>query len=352
MRNYLKIGSAVVFLCLVLGVGLAVLAKQDQTTIDKSSCAALPHGEEARKCYADMLRPKSIDQLQNMFTKVETMIVDPDYGMHFAIECHEVLHNLGKELDESMGPINISQTPVQSCATGFQHGVAENRLAKLSDTELSASAPSWCEGQDLSVCRHIIGHVIMRRALIATSLPDFSYVSKACATSLQVAGREAALDEFRCLDGAYMEWTLWAMRTDDRSVPSPPQVACTDIRDQSLVASSACLAQVGTLMYGVYPDAKTTLAACEETLKDVSVSAVRLCVYSVTNAIGSFTEDPVSAANNLCKDDLRLDCAIGFVRSASANLGDSTVEDLCGKILQEDVVLCVKESTGPYPFEY
>lgn len=322
--------------------------------VSKESCMDLPHGTMARDCYETDLMPDSLDALPDMFLRATELLSSSDAGGHFSIECHEVMHNLGYAVEKKYGPVDLSATPTETCSVGFQHGVAEFRLAKLSDSDLAAAGPTWCSGQDMAICRHLLGHVGMRRSLEKSGTIDIKYVSDVCDYPLTIEKdeRSNALEEFRCLDGAYMEWTLWSMRVDPSAAPSAPEDACDAARRYSLVASSACLSQVGTLMYGVYPSQDATMEACFTRFSKYGPDASRLCVYSVVNVVASFSEDPVAAAASLCKGDYSYDCGVGFVRSAAANLGDSEVQRLCSSILPGAKDECARDASGPYPFEF
>lgn len=336
----------------ILGTSAAVITAS--RTKEERPCYTVEHGPEARACYAAQLEPDAADGLAAMFTAATALAADPISGSHFMVECHEVMHDLGKKLEGRFGPIDLDATPVETCMVGFQHGVAEYRLASLDDDTLAAAGATWCDGQDLSICRHLIGHVGMRRTLEATNLPDLSYASAVCSLPSDPTRplRDVKLNEFRCLEGAYMEWTLWAMRKDDSSVPNPPQTLCREVRSDSIIASSACFSQVGTLMYGQYPDSTATLQACETTLGDLGPAAVRMCLYSVANVIVSFTENPAPTAARLCQGSYRFECGVGFARSIAANAGDDEAGPACAAILPEAVNECTTSATGPYPFEY
>lgn len=343
---------AAVFLLVSLGVFAGVVSQK--TSAPEIPCHEMRHGPEARECYKKLLKPSRTSEIESMFAKAGEMLQDPVMGGHFTVECHEVMHLLGTDVEADMGPINLETTPVETCMVGFQHGVAEYRLAGVDDTELVAQAPSWCDGQDLSICRHLIGHVGMRRALSASNKPDLSFAESVCSLpdDFSRPERDTRLNEFRCLEGAYMEWTLWAMRTDDSSVPYPAQNECIKVRERSIIASSACFSQVGTLMYGQYPDATSTLRACTGSLNDVGEHAVRMCLYSVVNVIVSFTEDPAKLGATLCRDDYRFECGVGFARSIAANSGDDQAGPACSAVLPEAVKECTASAIGPYPFEY
>lgn len=320
----------------------------------QEACETLPHGTAARSCYVEMLMPKSLADLPAVFARAESMFLDPVSGAHFAIECHEVMHDLGYAVEREHGPVDLSGTPAETCSTGFQHGVAEYRLATLSNAELTVAGPTWCDGQDHSICRHLIGHVAMRRSLQATGTVDVKYVTDTCVypDKPELPERTAALEEFRCLDGAFMEWTLWSLRVDDSSVPDLPQTQCFAVHEHSLVAFSACIAQVGTLMYELYQTPQATMSACSESFSGYGHFAVRLCVYSLINALVSMSEDPLKVAEGLCTGELRYDCAVGFALSLSAILGDSDVVRVCSAIIPEDKDRCIEDANGPYPFEY
>lgn len=336
----------------LLGTSAAVISAS--RTDSERPCHAYTHGPEARACYVAQLERNAANDLSAMFAAATALAADPVAGSHFMVECHEVMHDLGKKLEGRLGPIDLDATPVETCMVGFQHGVAEYRLASLDDSALASLGATWCDGQDLSICRHLIGHVGMRRTLESVNLPDLSYALAVCSLPPDPTRplRDVKLNEFRCLEGAYMEWTLWAMRKDDSSVPNPPQMLCREVRADSIIASSACFSQVGTLMYGQYPDSTSTLQACEITLGDLGPGAVRMCLYSVANVIVSFTENPAPTAARLCQGSYRFECGVGFARSIAANAGDDEAGPACAAILTEAVSECTVSATGPYPFEY
>lgn len=335
--------------------GVVIARTAASTGGQEQACHEIPHGTAARECYVELLSVDAAGEVPAMLTEVGRLLVDPAVGMHFSIECHEVLHDLGKKLDAEIGPLDMSASPDQSCATGFQHGIAEHRLGRLSDSELLAAGPTWCDGQSLPVCRHILGHVAMRRTLAVSNTPDPGYVVGVCSSEDATArpgDRSARLEEFRCLDGAYMEWALWAMRTDDSSVPRPPEQACIDLHATSKLLASACLSQVGALMLGQYPSSADALDACQRNVAEVSAAAARLCVFSVINSIVSLSEDPLAEAAVYCTGDIEADCHVGFARSIAANLGDESIEPSCTAMAREKSRACIEAANGPYPFEY
>lgn len=338
------------FVLLGASVGIAAAAR----TKDERPCYMIEHGPSARDCYMEKLEPRSVSELPVMFATAAALVGNPVTGQHFIVECHEVMHDLGKKAAGKFGPIELGATPVETCMVGFQHGVAEHLLDSLDDAALASAGATWCTGQDLSICRHLIGHVGMRRTLESANMPDLAYVHAVCRLPLTPTKplRDVKLNEFRCLEGAYMEWALWAMRKDSSSVPNPPQTACRQVRANSVIASSACLSQVGPLMYGHYPDATSTLQACETTIDDLGPAAVHMCLYSVANAIVGFTENPTPTAERLCQGSYRFECGVGFARSIAANVGDDAAGSACAAILPEAVAECTVSATGPYPFEY
>jgi hypothetical protein len=336
-----------------VAVGVAVAANT-QPSGRSVSCADLPHGPEARECYKRLLMPSSIDDLPTVFAKASSMMTSSEYGMHFAIECHEVMHDVGYATEKEFGPIDLGTAPSEACSIGFQHGVAEYRLAQLSDDDLLNSASTWCNGQDMSICRHLIGHVIMRRALQGSGSVDLDYVVRSCTypDDASLPERASRLEEFRCLDGAYMEWSLWVMRVDNSALTSSPEDVCIQTRERSLIAFSACVSQVGVLLYGYHPTPNATMQACTESFSQYGPSAVRVCVYSVANAIVSMSEDPIKSAMSLCSGAIKYDCSVGFARSVAANLGDSAVDRVCTEVLPDVQKTCADDARGPFPFEY
>lgn len=347
---------ATAFVLTLTCIGVFVASQSPQTSVapmtTSARCYEIQHGTEARECYVESLEISDVASLPALFSSAQRLLSDPITGSHFAVECHEVMHDLGKSVEQRFGPVDLSYAPAAWCANGFQHGAIEIRLSGVSDTELVSLADDWCTGQDQAVCRHLVGHVAMRRPLEAgrgmSEAEQFAI--DVCGAEDSFSDRTAALHAFRCLDGAYMERALWVMRIDFTAAESPPLTHCEALRSVNTVAASACTAQVGPLLYEHSGGADAALAVCRS---EASTEAAAVsCVYSVANAIVAFSEDPVSEARRLCTGADFATCAAGFARAASATTGPTAAAGVCMAVAEESSDLCLAETDAPYPFEY
>jgi hypothetical protein len=338
---------------ILLTAGAAAVVVAYRTMPDAAqACQDLPHGPEARACYAAQLEPNTPDGLPAMFTAATAMLTDPASAEHFTLECHEVMHDLGTRFETAHPGRTLSDLPGDWCANGFQHGLLEVRLGKVPNDRLRSAGSELCAGEDPAICLHILGHVAARRGLDTGTFADAETLAAAvCAPETTYADRAEALTAFRCLDGAYMEWTLWVLRVDNAAQQQAPLEHCLGLRQTSKIRSSACLSQVGALLYESAPDVPAAFDACNALQNRVSPQAAELCVASLGAAIVGFVDDPVVSARELCPAG-DVACVAGFARAYGETVGGDAATDLCAAVLPEQAPVCADRATGPYPFEY
>jgi hypothetical protein len=338
---------------LLAALTTGVLAASQREGGERATCTEIPHGPEARKCYVDEIYSKDASVVE-LFAKVDLLLGDPQTAAHFTLECHEVLHDLGKRAEEEHGPLSLDEAPVDSCVNGFQHGVLEVRLGGVGDEELVRGRSSWCVGEDAALCLHLLGHVAMRRSLAKGEYTDaHTYTEQVCANGATPdSSREVALHEFRCLDGAYMEWTVWLLRQDPGAIPEHPEAICRDLINTSKVAASACYSQIGLLLYEKAGTESAAFNVCKAEAATVGEALGNMCIFAVANAVASFSEDVVAAATEFCSDIDQFTCAVGFERSRVGNAGLQAKGEICTAVVPNRRDECVDASMAPYPFVY
>jgi hypothetical protein len=340
-------------LVLVAALVSGVFAASSEERSGREVCAELPHGPDARKCYVDEIYGNGAS-VQQLFDRVARLLNDPKTSPHFTLECHEVMHDLGKRAEEEIGPLSLAEAPVDSCVNGFQHGVLEVRLGGVSDEELVSGRGSWCRGEDEALCLHLLGHVAMRRSLAKKEYSAaHAYTEQVCDNgAVSSSPRELALHEFRCLDGAYMEWTVWLLRQDPEAIPEHPEATCRALINMSKVAASACYSQVGLLLYETAGSEDAAFDICEAESADVGQELGDMCTFAVANAVASFSEDVAAAATSLCPGTDLFMCAVGFERSRAGNAGAQTRGEICTAVIPARRDECIDAALAPYPFVY
>ena len=315
------------------GISFAVLA-EDSEDIADVSCWVLPAGPESLDCYVDQILNNSEtanDLSEASLGLSQTLLDQPGYpGVHFANECHEVLHVVGRVQAEA-GETEIEELPVESCLTGYFHGVLEYVLADVPDQQLFNAAQNACpEGKTAeNLCEHLAGHLYTQRHLDA----NIETVINLCSPDPTITDARQQLAEVRCLDGAFMEQSLYQIRSQKwRGNPSLALAECRELDSWHALASEACYGQVGAKLLvalGSDPVASIIMCGDEQTTRQNQWN----CVAGVANLWVAFEGPDPQVGVDLCvqfeNDNVRLWCSAGIDLSRHTNQGDRASAEVC-----------------------
>jgi hypothetical protein len=339
---------------LVAGVGgvAGVLGAFAAAKPTQAACWELPQGEVARSCYIELLAEDLATDPEPMFATARRLLDDPVAGPHFILQCHEAFHELGKQAERRNLPVDLDTTPLAWCVNGLAHGILDVRFENLSDAELVARATTLCAGIDEGICRHMIGHVTFRR-----TQPDLELSFAVCqAGYTPLRTRVEALAQLRCLDGAYMERTLWMIRSEDPFTGTVDEAlkACRDAVVVGEMAQQSCYYQVGALLYtGVRGDLPAMFTTCAGEVAVGGEASARLCTYSASKSIFAFAGEDLDLVAQLCGGiERELDCVVGFELSRRATDEDTWEPVVCRALRPVATDECVAEVVGPLPFEF
>lgn len=301
-----------------------------------------------------------------------TMVYDvynmpPPLGSHFANNCHEALHFLGKaaalDADDMM---DVIRQGTDMCAAGFGHGIWEIKYSLMSNDQLIAETPVICrgwEGTERSEegsagigCRHILGHTLATRFR-----GDVAAVANVCLV------RDPAIDATtewsetevqsrnNCLAGLFMEniLDLTRFRPEDLDADNPFSV-CSDPRIlESDDIAWGCYNEIGALVVKAndfsVPEALRACKAHGETLQQISW-VTEACYDSVSRAVAPSLEYEYDAMHDACvpveETDLRAFCARGAASTYTFNSLDVAAGlQMCRSLLPSDpegVEMCTK----------
>jgi hypothetical protein len=279
----------------------AAIVRPTPDTSPAPSCWELPPGPSARNCYRNEILAEA-DTVVEIIELVEVMLEDPADPVtgHFVRECHEVSHEIGRLL-EQRAPIDVTPVPYNTCLGGLAHGAYEVRMEQLSDEELVAQAPTWCGPDPQMMCRHLIGHVAMLRALDSAGVDEaLGPVSSVCAYPVGTNLEERSYLELYCLDGAYMQWMLDGLRYDSAIATDDPFGVCADLVERNILAAQACFRQSGPLVYETVASASAAFDTCTPVVEQFGRVMGNHCLRSmVANVISLSSEVPADAAR-LC----------------------------------------------------
>lgn len=355
-RNRLRFFvGAVILTGIMSGITAATWQGGARTKSAPRECGDLPHGPQSRDCYVARLSFTDEAELTSRLREVELMLNNPT-ARHFHVECHEVMHEIGKLAASRFVAFRelYTATPDTACMGGFQHGLLETELDDTSDEELSAKGAKFCEGKFKAYdrCIHLLGHVAMQRTLRSREGISPDLTRDVCGTKKLHDSYLSAFHEFRCYDGSYMEVSL-AVRRSQGALhlgSTPPEVFCSEMRTERPVEASACIHQMASVLVAEDGATPKTLSRCTNLLSAASPAFVDVCLLAVANFMGVLAEDPYETAT-VCDSIPGYDrvCYAGFARSIGNMTGFAASEKFCKALRPQDLEGCMETSI---PFEY
>jgi len=322
-------------------------------------CAALG-GDTIKsvECYSAVL----IDEYRTNGLPATIRLVERAYtapmplGPHFAENCHESLHFLGKATALSTtGEIrDVISEGTDMCSAGFGHGIWEMAYGSMSTEALVQKVPTICrgweglnrsaEGSSGIGCRHILGHTLATR--YRTHIEDIAAVClirDPDADPNSELTQDETISQNNCLAGLFMEnfLDLNRFRTTDVDAAHP----FTTCEHPKIAADSrllwGCYNEVGAM---VVPwsdfDLKKSLEACRDQVKKFSIPEfVEVSCYdSITRSIGpAIDRDPASmqkACSGITDPRLLTYCVTGIAAVLAFDSNDiAAARNLCSAVL-------------------
>lgn len=321
-RRWMLVASIATVLSVTVGVVTALYLVSDTPQQD---CTQLSIGMAARQCYeSQILENVDTGDVDAVLRAAAALLARPESAgaQHFARECHEVTHNIGRLFEETYGNIDVSNVPFSTCVGGLAHGVYEYRMEQMTYRDIVAAAPGWCGDDPAWGCRHLVGHVAMVRALASGPVTDaLGTVEEVCAYP-DAAGEDRAYEEFYCIDGAYMQWMLDTLRVDAAYATADPLSVCASLLEQNVLAAQGCYRQVAPIIYEQVATHDDVIDVCNEIAAAHGTIMGVHCVRSVAANLVSLSDRPVADAAALCPGSFdALRCLAEFDRLYSDTVG-------------------------------
>jgi hypothetical protein len=312
------------------------------------------------ECYSQVLIDEyQANGLPSAISLVKTSFdLPPPVGPHFANNCHEALHFLGKAaaLDIDGDIREVIRQGTDMCAAGFGHGIWEIQYALMTDDELIESVPVICRGWDgyerseegsFGIgCRHILGHTLASRYR-----GNIEEVAPLCLVRDPEADADSELveDEIvarnNCLAGLFMEnfLDLTRFRKQDLDLTKPFATCEHPVVAADEVLSWGCYNEIGALVVpSTGYDMAASLTACRDQADRVGLVGwiKESCYDSMARAIAPALEytkdDMANACRPLVDQELLTYCAKGVAAAYAFNANDMVgALDICELLLKD-----------------
>jgi hypothetical protein len=265
-------------------------------------------------------------------------------GSHFAENCHESLHFLGKAaaLDRTGDLRETISEGTDMCAAGFGHGIWEMEYGAMTTEDLVNDTPTICRGWDglnrseegsAGIgCRHILGHTLATRfrGHIEDVAPVCLVRDPQVDQSSELSNDET-ISQNNCLAGLFMENFLDLNRFRTKDVDSQNPFATCEApkitKDERLMWG--CYNEVGAM---VVPwtdyDMNKSLRACKEQAEkyDIPEFVKVSCYDSISRSIGPALAYDSPTMEGACAGvdpgELQTYCVKGIAAAIAFNSND------------------------------
>jgi len=295
--------------------------------------------------------------LENALRLVDELYGAPgSLGSHFASNCHESLHFLGKATALSDGGElrAVIAKGTDKCAAGFGHGVWEMEYGAMPTDELVKQVPTICrgwEGYNRSEegsagigCRHILGHTLATR--YRSHIED---VAPVCLVRDPIADpaseltQDETIAQNNCLAGLFMEnfLDLNRFRTADIDNNNPFKTC-----EHEKIAADArlmwgCYNEIGAMVVPWYDyDMNAALKACRAQAEKFNIPEyVKLSCYdsiarSMSPALENNMQELEKACSTVEEGELKTYCVKGIAASTAF---DSNQIDVAYQICERNL---------------